>query len=185
MSRELLADAHSDDLPTIVDAMVQWLIVERGALVDRNNALAHPVLHWSMVTGSAYSRLPLPSERGEESLKGWIFGMISLWDELEDTTDQSDDLVAIMTAILRVLAMKEFTPLALPRGMATQSFPSWYEQVVQEWARLQARLPAYLAQRQALLNEHCPLIEPLRALVKSYDEPTTSEGLWATGLGDE
>jgi hypothetical protein len=52
--------------------------------------------------------------------------------------------------------------------------------VVQEWVRLQAGL----AQQRALLDEHCPLIAPLRALIHGDDEPMTSEELWATGLGD-
>jgi hypothetical protein len=56
-------------------------------------------------------------------------------------------------------------------------------QVVQEGVRLRAGLPAYLAQRRALLDVHCLLIAPLRALVRDYQVPTTTEELWATGLG--
>jgi hypothetical protein len=53
--------------------------------------------------------------------------------------------------------------------------------VVEEGAWLRAALPAYLARRRALLDDHCPLIAPLLALVRGYDpEPTTTE---ATGLG--
>jgi hypothetical protein len=56
--------------------------------------------------------------------------------------------------------------------------------VVQDGARLRARLPTYLRQRQALLDEHCPvLMSPFRALVHGYMELTTTEELWATGLG--
>jgi hypothetical protein len=33
------------------------------------------------------------------------------------------------------------------------------------------------------LDAHCPLIPPLRALVHGYEEPTTTDELWATGLG--
>jgi hypothetical protein len=44
-----------------------------------------------------------------------------------------------------------------------------HSHIVEEGARLRAGLPAYLAQR--------------RALVSSYEEPTTTEELWATGLG--
>jgi hypothetical protein len=50
--------------------------------------------------------------------------------------------------------------------------------------RLRAALPAYLTQRQTLLDTHCPLIAPLLAMVRGYDpEPTTTEELWAKGLG--
>jgi hypothetical protein len=49
--------------------------------------------------------------------------------------------------------------------------------LVQEGARLRARLPAYLAQRRTLLDAHFPLLAPLRAIVTGYQEPI------ATGLG--
>jgi hypothetical protein len=67
--------------------------------------------------------------------------------------------------------------------MAT-GFGSW-TRLVQEGVhmRLRVRLPAYLTQRRARLDEHCPLLPPLVALVSSYKEPTTTEELWATGLG--
>jgi hypothetical protein len=56
--------------------------------------------------------------------------------------------------------------------------------VVEEGARLKVALPAYLARWRTLLDAHCPLIAPLLALVRDYDpEPTTTEELWATGLG--
>ena len=60
--------------------------------------------------------------------------------------------------------------------------------VVEEGARLQVGLPAYLTQRRVLLNERCLLIAPLRDLVHGYEEPsarmpTTTEDFWATGLG--
>jgi hypothetical protein len=61
--------------------------------------------------------------------------------------------------------------------------PSQYSSVVEEGARLRAGFPAYLARRRALLAEDTSLIAPLRALVSSYEEPTTTEELWATGLG--
>jgi hypothetical protein len=56
--------------------------------------------------------------------------------------------------------------------------------VMQEGARLRARLPAYLVRRRALLAENSPLIAPLRDLVHAYEDLTTTEALWATGLGE-
>jgi hypothetical protein len=32
------------------------------------------------------------------------------------------------------------------------------------------------------LDAHCPLLAPLRDLVHGYEEPTTTDELWATGL---
>jgi hypothetical protein len=58
-----------------------------------------------------------------------------------------------------------------------------FQRIMQDGARLRARLPAYLAQRRALLDAHCPLLPPLQALVHGYEEITTTDELWATGLG--
>jgi hypothetical protein len=57
-----------------------------------------------------------------------------------------------------------------------------HAQIMREGARLCAGLPAYLVQRRALLDEHCPLLTPLRALVYGYEEPTTVEEVWATRI---
>jgi hypothetical protein len=61
-------------------------------------------------------------------------------------------------------------------------FTMKFGQVIQDGRRLRARLPEYLVQRQAPLNEHCPLIPPLQALVSGYAKPSVEE-LWATGIG--
>jgi hypothetical protein len=58
-----------------------------------------------------------------------------------------------------------------------------HSSVAQEGARLRTGLPAFLVLRRALLAEHTSLIAPLRALVSSYEEPTTTQELGATGLG--
>jgi hypothetical protein len=56
--------------------------------------------------------------------------------------------------------------------------------VVQEGTELWARLPVYLVRRRTILDAHCPaLLPPLRALVHGYMELTTTDELWATGLG--
>jgi hypothetical protein len=71
-----------------------------------------------------------------------------------------------------------------PPASMIATLSSEHARVLEEGARLRARLPAYLAQRRALLEEHCSLISPLLALVCGYDpEPTTTEEIWATGLG--
>jgi hypothetical protein len=49
------------------------------------------------------------------------------------------------------------------------------------------RLPAYLAHRRAYVDLRCPRISPLpgvlRALIYGVEGATTTEELWATGLG--
>jgi hypothetical protein len=84
-----------------------------------------------------------------------------------------------LTSLLRVMVLREDPPLSLVAHLELE-----HVRVVEEGARLRARLPACLARRRALLNEHCLLIPPLRALVCDYDPgPTPTEEIWATGLG--
>jgi hypothetical protein len=85
-----------------------------------------------------------------------------------------------VTSLLRVMVLRG----APPEDLTTLLHISpEHAQVVWDGARLKARLPAYLAQRRALLDAHCPLIPPLRMLVHGYGEPTTTNELWVTGLG--
>jgi hypothetical protein len=58
------------------------------------------------------------------------------------------------------------------------------QRIMQDGARLRTRLLAYIAQRRAILDAHCSLLPPLRDLVHGYEEPTTTDELWAMGLGD-
>jgi hypothetical protein len=88
-----------------------------------------------------------------------------------------DDTVQII-AMLRVMLLHGGPPESLVAELAPP-----LQQIVRDGARLRARLPAYLTQRRALLDAHCPLLPPLRDLVHGYEEPTTTDELWATGLG--
>jgi hypothetical protein len=92
-------------------------------------------------------------------------------------TDDTVDIVAL-TAMLRVMLLHGSPPESLTAYMAPP-----LQRIVQDGARLRARLPAYLARRRLLLDAHCPLMPPLRDLVHGYEEPTTTDELWATGLG--
>jgi hypothetical protein len=84
-----------------------------------------------------------------------------------------------LTSLLRVMVLREDPPASLVRRLAPE-----HAHAVHEGARLRARLPAYLARRRSLLDEHCPLLPPLLALIRDYNpEPTTAEEIWATGLG--
>jgi hypothetical protein len=91
-----------------------------------------------------------------------------------------------VTSLLRVLVLRGAPPPALVALLSPEP-----ARVVQEGARLRARLPAYLAHRRAYLDSHldsrCPRISllpgVLRALIYSFEGPATTEELWATGLG--
>jgi hypothetical protein len=88
----------------------------------------------------------------------------------------------VVTSLLRAMVSRGAPPVEGTGGLSPE-----HAQVVQDGARLRARLPAYLAERRALLDAHCPLISPLpeelQALIFMFERPTTTDELWATGLG--
>jgi hypothetical protein len=88
--------------------------------------------------------------------------------------------IPVLTAMLRVMVLHGGLPQSLVRDLA---MAPPFQRIVHDGARLRARLPAYLAQRRAYLDAHCPLLPPLQGLVREYAELTTTDELWATGLG--
>jgi hypothetical protein len=80
--------------------------------------------------------------------------------------------------MLRVMVLHGGPPESLTVNLAQP-----FQRIVHDGARLRARLPTYLAQRRTLLDAHCPLLPPLQGLVHGYEELTTTDELWATGLG--
>jgi hypothetical protein len=111
------------------------------------------------------------------------FGL-SVWDLLYHSAELppfDSASATVLSSLLRVMVLHEDPPAPFYVELAAE-----HVRVVEEGARLRARLPAYLTRRRALQNEQCPLIPPLRALIRDYDpEPTTTEEIWATGLGAE
>jgi hypothetical protein len=109
----------------------------------------------------------------------------TVWDLLEDYLiepeyDGAEDKAEKVTTLLRFMVLRGAPPAELTAELSTE-----HQRVVEEGARLRARIPSYLAKRRALIDTHCPLIAPLCALVSDYEEPTTTEELWETGLGAE
>jgi hypothetical protein len=92
------------------------------------------------------------------------------------SVDSNYDTAAV-TALLRVMVLRRAPPAELTVHLSPEHAP-----LVKEGTRLRARLPAYLKQRRTLLDVHCLLIAPLRALVHCYEVPTTTDELWAMGL---
>jgi hypothetical protein len=86
------------------------------------------------------------------------------------------DTVAL--TVLRVMVLHGGPPESFVEDLAPP-----LEQIVQDGARLRAKLPAYLTRRRALIKSNCPLLPSLQDLVHSYEEPTTTDDLWATKLG--
>jgi hypothetical protein len=109
----------------------------------------------------------------------------TVWDLLEDYLiepeyDGAEFKAEKVTTLLRFMVLRGAPPAELAAELSTE-----HQRVVEEGARLRARIPSYLAKRRALLDAHCLLIAPLCALVSDYEEPTTTEELWDTGLSAE
>jgi hypothetical protein len=103
-----------------------------------------------------------------------------IWSILEPIVNFHDNAAkdAELVGFLHVLLLRSDPPY----NFGNRSRPRW-RKLLQEGKQLRLQLPAYLAQRRALLDTHSPLIAPLCALVNDYMELTTTEELWATGLG--
>jgi hypothetical protein len=163
---------------------VAWLLKEGGANIGDRNAQGYTALLLAAARGSCPTVLWLLengadiTDRTGDDRTVWSF----LGDLIDFTTrmgawDVNND-AAMVSALLRVMVLRD-----VPRASFVALLSPEHARMVQEGARLRSELPAYLAQRRALIAEHCPLIAPLQALVHSYETPTTTEELWATGIG--
>jgi hypothetical protein len=121
-------------------------------------------------------------EHGGADIKGTTPNGRTVWDLLRkpfvENAQKGNASGDRLTPLLRAMVLRS----APPTDLVVHMYPQ-HSRVAEEGARLRAGLLAYLARRRALLAEHTSLIAPLRALVSSYEEPTTTEELWATGLG--
>jgi hypothetical protein len=90
---------------------------------------------------------------------------------------QAGEGTMALTTMLCVMVLHGVPPESLNKDLAPP-----FQQIVEDGARLRARLPAYITQRRALIDTHCPLLPPLRDLVHTYEEPTTTDEL-AMGHG--
>jgi ankyrin repeat protein len=136
--------------------MVQWLLEYGGAQITDTDNEGH-----SLWTGDRLGCLP-------DMLRG---AYTKNYDGEYVPIDRSSGMVSLM----RIMVLHGGPPESLVVDLAPP-----LQRIVEEGARLQARLPAYLAQRLALLDAHCPLLAPLTALIHGYEKPTTTDELWAT-----
>jgi hypothetical protein len=146
--------------------MVQWLLEYGGA----------------QITDTDYDGDSVWTYDGQDDLPNLLRGGYTKGDDGDYVSISGEyvpngDTVAL-TAMLRVMTLHG----GPPESLATDLAPP-FQRIVQDGARLCARLPAYLTQRRALLDTHCPLLPPLQDLVHGYEVPTTTDELWATGVG--
>jgi hypothetical protein len=146
---------------------VQWLLEYGGAQITDTNSELDTVWTANRFHG-------LPYELRGAYTKSVDGEHISIDGEYVP----ADEGTVELPAMLRAMVLHGGPPELLTADLAPP-----LQQIVQDGARLRARLPAYLMQRRALLDANCPLLPPLRDLVHGYEEPTTADELWATGLG--
>jgi hypothetical protein len=145
--------------------LIQWLLEYGGAKINHTNNDGTSV--WD---GRYYG---LPHMLQSAYKKGGDGEYVAIDGEYVPAGN-----IGTLTAMLRVMVLH-----GSPPDFLTATLPPPFQRIVQDGARLRARLPAYLAQRRALSDVHCPLLPPIRDLVHGYEEPTTTDELWATGLG--
>jgi hypothetical protein len=160
---------------------VKSLLSEGGARIEPGDHASLAL--WYAVANGELKMATWLLEHGGASVTDVTVNERTVWDLLIGYIMWRDYDAAAVTVLLRAMLLKGSRP---PVNIATApSFSAEHVHVIHEGTRIRARLPAYLAQRRALLDEHSPLIPPLQALVCGYEEPTTTEELWATGLGKE
>ena len=178
------------DLP-----LVQSVLREGRASITTTDEDGYTALLGSMIYGHLSVALWL-IEHGGASMTAVTNTGESVWDHLgifwrRKSQETQARIAPALSALLRAMLVRGDPPPGYENQLSqsaesielTQTVHEGVRQTVHEGVRLRARLPAYLAQRRALLDAHCPLLPPLRALVHGYEEPTTIEELWATGLG--
>jgi ankyrin repeat protein len=158
---------------------VKWLLREGGSSIRKVNHRGWTAMLLAAGCGNLEVVAWLLEHRGADMADTHNSGA-TVWDALQEILieEEDEDNAVAVTALLRVMVLRR-APLA---ELTAQLSPE-HARVVQEGARLRVRLPAYLAQRRALLDAHCPLIAPLQDLVHGYEMPTATDELWATGLG--
>jgi hypothetical protein len=180
----LLLASISGQLETVI-----WLLQEGGSKIREAD---HDRGFSAMLLAALFGKLKTVAwllEHGGANIADTLKnGRFTVWDalrrciveegQLYHGEDPMDVHPTEMTALLRVMVLRGAPPAELTAKLAPE-----HVRVVQEGARLRARLPAYLTQRRVLLDAHCPLIAPLQDLVHGYEVPTTTDELWATGLG--
>jgi hypothetical protein len=164
-------------------AAVQFLVLEGGADIKAKNKDGRTALLIAARYGTITTAMWLierGADIGDEHFAAGRPTPETVWDMVVEVMYMSLDKnhMKEVTALLRVMLLRS----APPTGLASRIAPE-HARVVEEGARLRAGLPAYLVLRRALLDAHCPLIPPLLDLVYGYEIPTTTEELWATGLG--
>jgi hypothetical protein len=159
---------------------LQWLLSEEGgASIEEKSNAGHTALLLGAWNGQLTVVQWLLEHGGADITNTTSTGGDTVWELLEvyllAPADNLPAGIATVKALLQVMSLRG----APPGKLVDQLLPE-LTKVVQEGARLRVGLPAYLAHRRALLDEHCPLLPPLQALVYGYERPTTTEELWAT-----
>jgi hypothetical protein len=182
----LLAAADYGQLET-----VKWLLKVGGARFGEASNDGNTALICAAASGELATAQYLLEHEGAD-IGDTLSDGDKIWDLLaeylvegeKDPEDHDEDDkpfvydATVVTSLLRVMVLRGAPPAELTARLSPA-----HAQVVEEGARLKAGLSAYLVQRHVLLDAHCPLIPPLWVLVHGYEQPTTTDELWATGLG--
>jgi hypothetical protein len=170
------AQGGSRSFPTMI-----WLLEEGGARITERDHGGYSALHMAASNGNLTACQWLLEHGGADIAEVTCTGK-TVWSMIVNLLHLSSWHVfeeAELPALLRVLVVRGAPPADFVAKLGPQ-----HAQVFEEGARLRTALSVYLVRWRAIMDAHCPLIAPLLALVHDDDpKPTTTEELWATGLG--
>jgi ankyrin repeat protein len=139
--------------------MVQWLLEYGGAEITETDNKGPGTSVWCVFfTYSLSNLLKRAYAKGDDG------EYVSVdWAHIEGTKVPTGDInprggIRLLTSMLRVMVLHSSPPESVAKDLAPP-----FQRIVQDGARLRARLPAYLAQRRVLIDAHCPLLPPLHA----------------------
>jgi hypothetical protein len=165
--------------------VVVLCLVQLGAEVGAVDKFCDTALHVSATSGTmqylleeAGASMDDANNRGQ-IVWAMLIERLTAYDDDDEDVEETEPTG--LTGLLRVLMLRGPPPPALMALLSPEP-----ARVVQEGARLRARLPAYLAHRRAYLDSRCPRISVfpgvLRALIYGFEGPATTEELWAARL---
>jgi hypothetical protein len=166
-------------------------LIEAGAKVEAVTVLGFTALLLSAGLGRCETLQYLLEEAGA-NMDDVNIGGDTIWDMLIEHLQKHADLevdifnveadTVALTSHLRVMVLRGAPPPVLVALLSSEPV-----RVMQEGARLRARLPAYLAHHRAYSDSRCPHISLLPgvlwALLYTLEGRATTEELWASGLG--
>jgi ankyrin repeat protein len=152
---------------------VKWLLsVEGGASIKEVDTFGNTSLLLS-ADGHYLTCVWLLEHGGAKITETDGYGL-TVWSQLTASSNRAN--AAELSSLFRVMVLLGDAPPDFLRKLKPQ-----HALIFAQGKQMQAQLPEYIEQQQALLAAHCPLPTVLHPLVHAYAEPT-HEDMWTDWL---